>query len=79
MHRPVGVYDLLFLQEADLASIYVSTANASSPKWISLENISDINDHVQFGELGCGKNSACENTEGSYRCKCKNGFKGDGR
>lgn len=26
----------------------------------------------------CGSNSDCENTLGSYKCKCKQGYSGDG-
>ena len=37
--------------------------------------ILDINECQE--ELRCGKNAACANTEGSFRCTCNIGYYGD--
>ena len=38
--------------------------------------MSDINECAENN--GCNKNAQCRNTEGSYTCKCKAGFSGNG-
>ena len=40
-------------------------------------SFSDI-DECQASENECDRNADCSNTEGSYQCRCKDGFKGDG-
>lgn len=39
--------------------------------------ISDINECTE-GLPGCHVNAECIKNEGSYKCKCKDGFDGDG-
>ena len=41
-------------------------------------NFTDINECAD-GTSNCSADAMCDNTEGSYRCKCKPGFTGDGR
>ena len=41
-------------------------------------NFTDINECAD-GTSKCSADAMCNNTEGSYRCKCKPGFNGDGR
>ncbi len=36
-------------------------------------------DECSTNEHLCGENAVCENTPGSYRCKCKEGYEGDGK
>ncbi|CAH3183203.1 unnamed protein product [Porites lobata] len=42
--------------------------------WVKITQ--DINECQE--ELRCGKNAACTNTEGSFRCTCNIGYYGDG-
>ena len=39
---------------------------------------SDINECANETLYSCAGNSTCVNMEGSYRCKCDSGFKGNG-
>ena len=39
---------------------------------------SDVNE-CQNGESKCSVNANCKNTIGSYNCKCKSGYNGNGR
>ena len=39
--------------------------------------ISDINE-CEGGTHNCSSNAVCNNTKGSYNCKCKSGYEGDG-
>ena len=41
-------------------------------------SISDI-DECKINKGGCDSNAVCANTQGSYLCKCKNGYTGDGK
>ena len=41
-------------------------------------NFADVNDCAD-GTSNCSADAMCNNTKGSYRCKCKPGFTGDGR
>ena len=41
-------------------------------------NFSDVNECAD-GTSNCSADAMCNNTEGSYRCKFKAGFTGDGR
>ena len=41
-------------------------------------NFTDINECAD-GTSKCSADAMCNNTEGSYRCKCKPGFTGNGR
>ena len=36
------------------------------------------NDECTGNGTLCHTNASCTNTEGSYNCKCNNGYKGDG-
>ena len=40
-------------------------------------NFSDVNECAD-GTSNCSADAMCKNTGGSYRCKCKAGFTGDG-
>lgn len=35
-------------------------------------------DECSLGQHQCGGFSRCYNTQGSYKCKCKEGYRGDG-
>ena len=35
-------------------------------------------DECAKGEVSCGKNAECVNAVGSFECKCKEGYTGDG-
>ena len=35
-------------------------------------------DECANGTHSCDVNALCNNTQGSYNCKCKDGFRGDG-
>ena len=39
--------------------------------------ITDINE-CERDPTACGKNALCNNTDGSYNCTCKDGFRGNG-
>ena len=41
-------------------------------------NFTDVNECAD-GTSNCSADAMCNNTKGSYRCKCKPGFTGDGR
>ena len=41
-------------------------------------NFADVNECAD-GTSNCSADAMCNNTKGSYRCKCKPGFTGDGR
>ena len=41
-------------------------------------NFADVNECAD-GISKCSADAMCNNTKGSYRCKCKPGFTGDGR
>ena len=45
--------------------------------WLPL-NFTDVNECVD-GTSNCSADAMCNNTKGSYRCKCKPGSTGDGR
>ena len=36
--------------------------------------LTDINECVRYDGQVCALNAECQNTEGSYRCNCKDGF-----
>ena len=40
-------------------------------------NIVDVNE-CEEGDNSCHQNANCENNDGSYACKCKPGYEGDG-
>jgi hypothetical protein len=40
--------------------------------------ISDI-DECSEGNISCHPNATCINTQGSYNCQCKDGYKGFGK
>ena len=40
-------------------------------------NFADVNECTD-GTSNCSADAMCNNTKGSYRCKCKPGFTGDG-
>ena len=41
-------------------------------------NFADVNECAD-GTSNCSADAMCNNTKGSYRCKCKPGFTGDGQ
>lgn len=43
-----------------------------------LDTIIDMNE-CDRGDHQCDRNAECMNTEGSYECKCRNGYEGDGK
>ena len=40
--------------------------------------ISDINECKRSGANNCHENADCINNNGSFSCKCSNGYSGDG-
>ena len=45
---------------------------------MSFELISDINECAK-GTDNCDENAFCKNTVGSFKCRCKRGYRGNGR
>ena len=41
--------------------------------------LTDINECESSESNSCDNNALCTNTEGSYVCRCKRGYEGDGR
>ena len=39
--------------------------------------VSDVNE-CQLGTSTCDEHATCTNTPGAYRCRCEDGFNGDG-
>ena len=50
----------------------------SFPYWIGCHEFKDVNECAD-GTSNCSADAMCNNTKGSYRCKCKPGFTEDGR
>ena len=46
---------------------------------LSLLPITDINECGSAGTNECDSKAQCTNTEGSYNCRCLNGYQGDGK
>jgi len=40
--------------------------------------VADVNECAAEKDYDCHPNAECVNTEGSYFCSCKPGYKGDG-
>ena len=45
----------------------------------NVSSFSDIDECVEPGASNCDQNALCTNTEGSYVCRCLNGYDGDGK
>ena len=46
---------------------------------LSLLPITDVNECGSAGTNECDSKAQCTNTEGSYNCRCLNGYQGDGK
>ena len=46
---------------------------------LSLLPITDVNECGSAGTNECDSKAQCPNTEGSYNCRCLNGYQGDGK
>ena len=46
---------------------------------LSLLSITDVNECGSAGTNECDSKAQCTNTEGSYNCRCLNGYQGDGK
>uniref|UniRef100_A0A4W6D129 Signal peptide, CUB and EGF-like domain-containing protein 3 n=1 Tax=Lates calcarifer TaxID=8187 RepID=A0A4W6D129_LATCA len=52
--------------------LLLNSRQSAAPVWISADPCAD-------GSDGCHIDAICQTTQGSYKCTCKAGFKGDGK
>lgn len=55
------------------------TVSVSLFNSLSLLPITDVNECGSAGTNECDSKAQCTNTEGSYNCRCLNGYQGDGK
>ena len=53
--------------------------NRNLGNWITSKFLFEDVDECSLGEHKCDSNAECKNTVGSYSCKCREGFSGDGQ
>ena len=64
------------IKNKNQASIIRKFMTTNANKMFSVA--SDVNECTK-GTHNCDVNAACNNTQGSYNCTCKDGFYGDGK
>jgi len=77
------VYDL-FLKKYISAALIIAFDNGHLSsnviyKFVILFPLIDIDECASPAINDCDENALCSNIAGSYICRCKRGFKGDGR
>ena len=69
------------ISHATCPAAYVYICYRVSRNWrlCNISSFSDIDECVEPGASNCDQNALCTNTEGSYACRCLNGYDGDGK
>ena len=61
------------------AYLFLLTVPVSLFNSLSLLPITDVNECGSAGTNECDSKAQCTNIEGSYNCRCLNGYQGDGK
>ena len=77
-----GMYEFVLTADNEFGAFDVATSGACNPGYEFTRDRSacvDINECKDGNNGGCHRNAYCTNKSPGYSCKCKSGYKGDGK